>query len=174
MSTPVDTAPTTSDGLRPVRPAGRRRLLAVLVGGVAAAAIAAIALTMVVVRDDDPPLTRQTLVIGAPGTTMSSCAPFDVNLLAEMPVAFAGTVREISGTAITIEVDRWYRAASEETDVVGVALPADNTSAVLDGVEFATGQRYLLTATNGTVNGCGFSGPASPELESAFNSAFPG
>jgi hypothetical protein len=41
-------------------------------------------------------------------------------------------------------------------------------------VEVVDGQRYLLTATDGTVNGCGFIGPASPELEHAFAQAFAG
>jgi hypothetical protein len=40
------------------------------------------------------------------------------------------------------------------------------------GVEFADGQTYLVTATDGTVNGCGYSGLATPELQSAFDSAF--
>lgn len=171
MSTPVDTAPSTNDEPRPVGRSGRGHLT-LLVSVVAAAAIAAIAITMVVIRDDDPP-SRQALTIAAPGTTMSSCVPFDVNVLAEMPVAFAGTVTEISESTATVEVDRWYRA-SVETDLVDVVLPAENTSAALDGVELATGQRYLLTATDGTVNGCGFSGLATRELESAFNSAFSG
>ncbi len=37
---------------------------------------------------------------------------------------------------------------------------------------FRVGERYLVTATDGTVNGCGFSGPATPELERAFEEAF--
>ena len=55
-----------------------------------------------------------------------------------------------------------------------VAVPSEQTSAALDGVDFGQGQRYLLTATGGVVNGCGFSGPATPELERAFDEAFPG
>jgi hypothetical protein len=39
---------------------------------------------------------------------------------------------------------------------------------------FVAGQRYLVTATNETVNGCGFSGPATAELDAAYSEAFPG
>ncbi len=171
MSTPINT--TTAKDTGPGRAQDGRRRVPMLIGGVAAAAIAAIAVVVLVVGDDDAPASRQTLAVAAPGTTMSSCLPFDVNVLAEMPVAFAGTVTEMSDTTVTVEVDRWYRASTGETDLVDVTLPEENTSAALDGVDFATGQRYLLTATDGTVNGCGFSGPATSELESAFASAFP-
>jgi hypothetical protein len=44
----------------------------------------------------------------------------------------------------------------------------------LDGVDFQQGKRYFVTAAQGTVNGCGYSGPASAELEQAFAEAFPG
>ena len=44
----------------------------------------------------------------------------------------------------------------------------------LDGVELVAGEEYLLTATDGVVNGCGFSGPSTPELEAAFDEAFGG
>lgn len=171
MSTPINS--TTAKDAGPGRAQDGPRRVPMLIGGVAAAAIAAVAVVVLAVGDDDAPASRQTLAIDAPGTTISSCLPFDVNVLAEMPVAFAGTVTEMSDTTVTVEVDRWYRASTGETDLVDVTLPEENTSAALDGVDFATGQRYLLTATDGTVNGCGFSGPATSELESAFDSAFP-
>jgi hypothetical protein len=34
------------------------------------------------------------------------------------------------------------------------------------------GEQYLITATDGNVNYCGFSGPSTPELRSAFEEAF--
>jgi len=52
-------------------------------------------------------------------------------------------------------------------------LPPGQTSAALDGVDFRTGGRYLIASTNGIVNGCGFSGEATPELEAAYAEAFP-
>ncbi|CAN5454140.1 hypothetical protein BH18ACT3_BH18ACT3_27810 [soil metagenome] len=175
MTTPTNTR-SAAPGERDMTPSAqvrRRRRGAILVGGAAAAAAVAIAGT-VVVRNDDETSSRQSLAIADAGTTMSSCVPFDVNFLADMPVAFAGTVTEITSTTATLQVDHWYRTDSDETDLVDVALPAGNTSVALDGVELVTGQQYLVTATSGTVNGCGFSGPATPELETAFDAAFSG
>lgn len=106
-----------------------------------------------------------------PSDVVSSCIVFDVQFLAEMPVALAGTVTAVAPTQVTIDVDRWYRGG--EADVVTIAVQPGN-SAALDGVDFRQGERYLLTATNGIVNGCGFSGPATPELEQAFEQAFAG
>jgi len=35
------------------------------------------------------------------------------------------------------------------------------------------GQKYLITAAEGNVNFCGYSGPATPELTAAFDAALP-
>ncbi|UOY02180.1 hypothetical protein [Blastococcus sp. PRF04-17] len=101
-----------------------------------------------------------------------SCVMFDVAFLAQMPVAFAGTVTGIEDGQVSLDVDRWYRGGTAER--VTIAVPPEQSSAALDGVDFRTGERYLITATDGTVNGCGFSGPANPELESAYDEAFGG
>ena len=107
----------------------------------------------------------------APSDVASSCIMFDVEYLAEMPVALAGTVTTIEPRRVTLEVDRWYRGGDADLVTIGVQ---DTNSVALDGVEFVEGERYLVTATNGVVNGCGFSGPATPELEQAFEQAFAG
>jgi hypothetical protein len=86
-------------------------------------------------------------------------------------VALAGTVTALEPGQVSLDVDRWYTGGS--ADRVTIAVPVNN-SAALDGVDFREGERYLLTATDGTVNGCGFSGPASAELESAYGAAFGG
>ena len=125
---------------------------------------------------DDPavrPVPAAPLALSvAPGGVMTSCIPFDVAMLAAMPVAFAATATAVDGDSVTLDVDRWYAGGSAESVTIGV--PAGQTSAALDGVDFAQGERYLLTATDGTVNGCGYSGPATPELAKAFAEAFPG
>ncbi len=41
-------------------------------------------------------------------------------------------------------------------------------------MQFRDGGQYLITASGGTVNGCGFSGPATPDLTRAFEEAFAG
>jgi hypothetical protein len=106
-----------------------------------------------------------------PGDVAMSCIQFDVQILRDMPVALAGTVTAVDPGQVSLDVDRWYKGGT--ADRVTIAVPVNN-SAALDGVDFREGERYLLTATDGTVNGCGFSGPAGPELESAYAEAFGG
>lgn len=125
---------------------------------------------------DDPTPTSgkpTTLALSLPDNTVaSSCIAFDVTFLREMPVAFAGTVTDISADTVTLDVTRWYKGGS--AGQVAVSLASGQTSAALDGVDFAENKQYLVAAAQGTVNGCGFSGPASPELGSAYAEAFPG
>ena len=108
----------------------------------------------------------------APSDVMASCLAFDVAMLSRAPVAFAGTAIAVDPDAVTLRVDRWYTEGSAER--VTVTVPAGQRSVALDGVEFIDGQQYLVTATDGAVNGCGLSGPRSPELERAFAEAFGG
>lgn len=46
--------------------------------------------------------------------------------------------------------------------------------ALIGGFAFTVGEHYLVTATDGTVNFCGYSALATPEITDAFNQAFPG
>ena len=174
MNTPHDTQTIAADThAHPLPTGGRRHRLPLILGGIAAA-LAAIAISTAVLTRDNDSVSTRSLSLADQGTTMSSCLPFDVNVLAAMPVAFAGTATEITQTTVTINVDHWFTTDAPETDVVAIALPAGITSAALDGTDFVVGDRYLVTATNGVVNGCGFSGPATPEFEAAFTSAFGG
>lgn len=114
-----------------------------------------------------------TLALTLPSADASAmCLQFDVAFLREMPVAFAGTATAVDERQVTLDVDRWYKGG--DADLVTVAVLDQRTSAEHDGVDFRSGERYLVTATNGTVNVCGFSGPATPELEQAYNEAFGG
>lgn len=165
MSTPVlDDAPADKV-LRPSRRTGWlvAAAAAVLVAGGAAALSSNDAVT---------PKPKSTLSLSLPaGDVMASCLPFDVAFLKDMSPAFGGTVTDVSSGKVTIDVDRWYAGGS--ADQVTLAQPGGNTSAALDGVAFEKGKRYLVTAANGTVNGCGYTGLATPQLEGAFNEAFP-
>jgi hypothetical protein len=174
MNTAHDTHTTVADTQSPAHQVGGRRHRTSLVVGAIAAGVAAIAIsTAVLIRDNDS-VTTSSLSIADAGVTISSCIPFDVNTLAAMPVAFGGTATEITPTTVTLDIDHWFTTDAAETDLVAITLPAGNTSAALDGVDFVIGDRYLVTATDGVVNGCGFSGPATPEFEAAFTSAFGG
>jgi len=161
----------TAQGQRPLwwrRP----QVLAAAAATVAAAAIGVGALVNAGGNGPTPQQTPSSTVAltVAPGDAMASCLVFDVAVLSEMPLAFAGTATDVQADSVLLTVDRWYRGGSAES--VTVSVPAGQRSVALDGVEFAPGQRYLVTATDGAVNGCGLSGPATPELEQAFVTAF--
>ena len=146
----------------------------VLAAALTTAATVGIGAVAIASQDDpvgQPGAVAMALSI-APGGAMSSCLPFDVAVLADMPVAFAATATAVDAESVRLDVDRWYVGGS--ADQVTVMVPAGVTSIALDGVSFVAGRRYPVTATNETVNGCGFSGPATAELEAAYSEAFPG
>lgn len=88
-----------------------------------------------------------------------------------MPLAFAGTATAVNGDSVTVTVDRWYRGG--DAPVMQLSAP-QGMEALIGGIAFAEGDQYLITATDSNVNYCGFSGPATPELRSAFDEAFAG
>ncbi len=165
MDTELDETPRT-DRRRWVMPAAAAvAVLAVAGGGYALAG------------GDDPdrgkdaePLTELTLVVPAPGSTTQMCMQFGVEALRPMETAFAATATEVESEQVTLEVDRWYKGG--DADVVTLTSPADMGVLLEGGVEFTEGERYLVTATGGTVNGCGFSGPWSDEMAAAYDEAF--
>jgi len=159
--------PTTTRSRRPLLAAAAVLAIGAAVGGV----------VLTQGGDDEPPVVAAPTVVrlglpgGGGGVSMNSCAPFDVNFLKDMTPAFAGTVTTVAANSITLDVDRWYTGGS--ADQVVLSTPDATSSASLDGVEFEKGKRYLVTAAQGTVNGCGFSGLATPDLEKSFAEAFP-
>ena len=117
-----------------------------------------------------PDSTETTLALPAgSGTSINSCVPFDVQFLRDMPVAFSGSATEVGDDSVTLEVDRWFKGGN--ADVVRLSN-YDLSTVSLDGFTFEQGDRYLITATEGTVNFCGFSGPWNQELADAFDEAF--
>jgi hypothetical protein len=111
-----------------------------------------------------------TLALSMPTTPQARCRAFEVAVLRTMQVAFEGTVTATGNQQATLTVDHWFTGGDAER--VTIDVPTGRTSESL-GIEFRSGARYLVTATDGTVNGCGYSGPATSELESAFTEAFP-
>ena len=158
----------------PVRRAPRRaRLLAgAAVLGAAAAVTAGVLLTD---REDPRPADAPTTLTLAmpPSDAFASCVPFEVRYLADMSPAFAGTAIEVGDHRVVLDVDHWYTGGN--ADRVLLEAPGGAAAAALGyGVDFERGERYLVTAANGTVNGCGYSGPATPEFERSFEEAFAG
>jgi hypothetical protein len=116
-----------------------------------------------------PPLA---LTLGPSSPVMGTCIRFSIEDLAKMPVAFSGTVTDTSNQQILLDVDHWY--AGGDAQQVSLASPDGAASVTLEGtIDFQVGQRYLLTATDGALNYCGFSGPWSQDMADAFAAAFP-
>ena len=102
---------------------------------------------------------------------MASCiafTPAELDNVAEL--AFAGTVTAVDGDTVTLAVDTWYRGGNDAAQVVLNA--PQGMEALIGGIPFAVGDAYLVSAQGGSVNYCGFSGPATPELQAGFDAAF--
>lgn len=102
---------------------------------------------------------------------MMMCIQFSVEELARMPLAFEGTVTSVDGAIVELEVTNWFKGG--DADRVVIEAPT-GMEALIGGIPFDVGGDYLITAYDGTVNYCGFSGPATPDLRAAFQAAFGG
>lgn len=141
---------------------------------VAAAAVVIVAIGAVgILTNDgeDPVASGPPLELSAgtndPATTM--CIMYSVEELAKAPVAFEGTVTSVEGETVTLDVDHWFKGGDAEQVVIDA--PA-GMEALLAGIPFEAGTQYLVTAYDGTVNYCGFSGPSTPEFRADFEEAF--
>ena len=167
---PIDQRIQTPD------PAVRRRTWATrsAVGAVGLVAVVAIATAAGLGRGAAPtaptPTVAVRLALPAADPT-GSCLVFDVAVLGQAPIAFGGTVTGIENGVVRLRVDRWYRGGTATT--VELVAPAPD-SVALDGLAFEEGGRYLVSATGDKANGCGLSGPATPDLRAAFDQAFGG
>lgn len=175
----VEAAMSTTDQDVPVtpRPTARRRWAvpaAAAAVAVAAVAVAGAALVGGLPGGDAEPSRRPGLELALPGEdgAMASCVPFSAEFLADMPVAFAGTVTSVTDEEVVLEVDRWYRGGS--ADSVVLTRPPPAAAALLGSVEFSQGKRYLVTATDGVVNSCGFTMPWTADNAAVFDQAFSG
>lgn len=150
---------------------------------IAIAALAAIAACVVAVAllvgggdeggsgDEAPVAAGPPLELTTPDPgIMSTCMAIDATTLGAMEMAFRATPVSIDGDQVLLDVDEWYVGGDAEQ----VALTAPATATIsIEGVELVVGEPFLVTAAEGVVNGCGFSGPATPELQAIFDEAFP-
>ncbi|HWB90180.1 MAG TPA: hypothetical protein VG872_13380 [Acidimicrobiia bacterium] len=121
--------------------------------------------------DGDPVASGPPLELNAGGEDITQmCIAFSPEELEKVAeIAFAGTVTAVNGNDVTLTVDDWYRGG----DAAEVALNApQGMEALIGGIPFEVGAQYLITAQDGNVNYCGFSGPATPEYAAAFEEAF--
>jgi hypothetical protein len=122
--------------------------------------------------DDNPPVaTGETLELSAGEEDLTQMciafSPEELEAVAE--IAFEGTVTSVDGAAVTLTVDHWYRGGDAEVVVLNAP---QGMEALIGGIPFEVGGQYLITAADGNVNYCGFSGPSTPEMRSAFDEAF--
>jgi hypothetical protein len=105
----------------------------------------------------------------------AACAVFSEEELGRMPTAFAGTVLSVAPDAAVLEVDTWFTGGDADRVRVESDFGIGAEAAALGyGVNLEEGERYLVSAANGQISGCGFSAPATPEMEAAFERAFSG
>lgn len=154
-----------------------------VVAAAAAVVIAGVGVFALTGNDDEsaPPVAgggapapEQTVTrLGAAaGAGEARCMAPTAEVLATKELAFAGTVDTIEGGTVTLTPTTFY--AGDETDLVEVAAPAEEMQALIGAVDFQVGQSYLVSAADGDVTVCGFSGPATPELQRLYDEAFAG
>jgi hypothetical protein len=158
---------TTLD--RPQAPRSRRWVFA---AAAAVAAVVGVGVAVTAGDGGDGAPTTLALTAGA-DDALASCLAITPDILRDASeVAFAGTVVEIDGAAVTLSVDRSYKGA--EVDQVVVTAPPESNVALLGGVTFEDGGHYLISANGGVVGSCGLSDVASPQLEALYEDAFTG
>lgn len=144
--------------------------LAIAAVGVVAVGGAAIGGAFDAGGSSDEPTVLALSAGSADAMTMSCLAP-DSTVIAQSPVAFRATVDGVDGETITLTVDEWY--AGDEVEAVELTAPG-GMEALIGGIEFQVGETYLVSAYDGVVSYCGLTGPATPELQSMYDQAFPG
>jgi hypothetical protein len=162
--------------------------------GVAAALVAALAIGAAVVNSGDdggeaapavsdtpttpasdapttPPGKLKVLELNAGAEdTMAMCMQISPESVASMPIAFKGTVETAENGIVTLHIDQAYKGTDAQ---MATLVAPDGMQALIGGIEFEVGGQYLITATDGTINYCGHSGPATADLQAIFDQAFP-
>jgi hypothetical protein len=160
-------------------PSGSRRW-AVLAGAAAAVAVLAVgAIAMTGGGDDEPevadPVSTQpdklsVLELSSGNDDiMASCMRVDATIVAQNPIAFKGTVTMADAGVVQLTVDEAY--AGVDAQAVTLNAP-EGMEALIGGVAWEVGGQYLVSAWDGTVNYCGQTGPATPELQAIYDEAF--
>lgn len=119
---------------------------------------------------DGAPTGGTVTALTAPSTPAGRCMMPNADVIAQQEVAFQGTVTSIEDGTVVLDPTAFY--AGEETETVTVEAPAEALQQLLVAVDFQVGETYLVSASDGQVTLCGFTGPATPELESLYAEAF--
>jgi hypothetical protein len=98
------------------------------------------------------------------------CIRISAEALRNVDQALEGTATEVTDDRVVLTVDKWYKGG--DTDLVALTPANPDMVALTGAIQFEQGQKYLVTAADGTVNSCGFSGPYSSELAALYVEAF--
>lgn len=104
------------------------------------------------------------------GPSMQTCVQFSAQTLSPMETAFEGIAAQVSSGKVVMDVGHWYRGGN--TSQVDLTAPAGDLLTSEGSVKFEQGHRYLVTATAGVVNSCGFTQEWSAEGAATFQQAF--
>ncbi len=174
MSTPTPTpTPTPTADTTPTDQTSRTPVRRWLIAAAAVTAVVAATVTGVILfRPNTPAPVASTMTLTMPGgdNSMMSCMPFSVDILAPMQTAFDGTAVEVTADTVVLEVSKWYRGGDAQR-VNLTPAPGEHVS-LTGSIVFEPGKRYLVTATDGLVNSCGFTQEWTPEGAAAFDQAF--
>lgn len=139
----------------------------------AAVAIAVVAVGVVTMgpNGEQPAASPPLALTAGESNALAKCMVMTPEIIAESEVAFAGTATTIDGETVTLEVTKWYVGGDSATVTVTAHAGFE---ALIGGVPFAVGENFLVSATDGVVNYCGMSGEATTELQTLYDTAFPG
>ena len=140
------------------------------IAGVAAALVIGAAIAVPLALGGSPTVEPLALPAGG-GLASGSCLPVSAEGLQGQEQAFAARVIAVEGETVTFEVTE--RFAGDVADRVTVPQ-VDEMTSDFSLAPFATGDAVLVTATDGTVAGCGLSGADTAELRAVYDEAFSG
>jgi hypothetical protein len=118
-----------------------------------------------------PPLHLEASKPGGGGMTGPSlCIKTTVAALKATSVAFSGSVTSVTKTSATLTVDHWYRGGTSKQVIVTLPKPG----VVMPGgvLNWQMHTRYLVTASHGVIDGCGYTMPWTAQIAKLYAKAF--
>jgi hypothetical protein len=107
----------------------------------------------------------------AGGGGVASCLVYDPANLPTFEVVFDGTVTGIDGDQVAFEVNTGWKGAEGS---ITLTAPEENIAITGPLPDFAVGERYLVTASGGTISACGYSLDYDAETAASWAAAFEG
>ena len=90
---------------------------------------------------------------GAAGGGVASCLVYDPASLPMMDVVFDGTVTAVDGDQVTFAVNEGWKGADGS---ITLTAPEENVALTGPVPAFEVDGRYLVSASGGTINACGY------------------